>query len=263
MDNDLKLNALPELFRSEIWTWAKTMPGIPHEYIVRGKCRMSDEQFAVVVRMQRELGKHEVWGRYYFPYLYVDGYKYWTMGDPVEETIILNRQKVFGEFDSLNQDLISMDSCDEVLPQLHEWYRGQRIFDVGCGEGRLLNLLPIPTSLYRGCDPSRLAVERFQRLHPDYVQGLFVAAFEECYSRWIHSDEAFVALYGSPSYIMLPYLKMVAASVRPLFLMFYRDGYRPEGLQYTHAFDYTLKELEALFGSGVVRALGNYWVVIR
>lgn len=32
--------------------------------------------------------------KYYHPYLYIDDYKYWTMGAPVEETIIINRAKV-------------------------------------------------------------------------------------------------------------------------------------------------------------------------
>ena len=34
------LNRIAELLRNEKWTWAKTMPGIPHEYIVRDKCLM-------------------------------------------------------------------------------------------------------------------------------------------------------------------------------------------------------------------------------
>ena len=33
-------------------------------------------------------------GKYFNPYLYIDDYKYWTMGAPVEETIIMNRAKV-------------------------------------------------------------------------------------------------------------------------------------------------------------------------
>ena len=71
----IELNTLAELFRAERWTWAKTMSGIPHEYIVRGRCRMSNAKFEQVVRWQREYGTHEVWGKYNFPYLYVDGYK--------------------------------------------------------------------------------------------------------------------------------------------------------------------------------------------
>ena len=34
------------------------------------------------------------WGKYNFPYLIIDGWKYWTMGAPIEETIIINRAEI-------------------------------------------------------------------------------------------------------------------------------------------------------------------------
>jgi hypothetical protein len=76
------------------WTFAKTMPWCPHEYIVRGKCPLSEEEFLFFIDMQRNYGKVERWGKYITPYLYIDDYKYWTMGAPVEETIVMNRAKV-------------------------------------------------------------------------------------------------------------------------------------------------------------------------
>ena len=76
------------------WTFAKTMPWAPHEYIVRGKCPLADEDFVYFVNMQREHGVKEHWGKYFHPYLYIDDSKYWTMGAPIEETIIMNRAKV-------------------------------------------------------------------------------------------------------------------------------------------------------------------------
>ena len=76
------------------WTFAKTMPWCPHEYIVRGKCPLSEEEFLYFIDMQRNYGKVERWGKYITPYLYIDDYKYWTMGAPVEETIVMNRAKV-------------------------------------------------------------------------------------------------------------------------------------------------------------------------
>jgi len=76
------------------WTFAKTMPWCPHEYIVRGKCPLSEDEFLYFIDMQRGYGKIERWGKYITPYLYIDDYKYWTMGAPVEETIVMNRAKV-------------------------------------------------------------------------------------------------------------------------------------------------------------------------
>lgn len=75
------------------WTFAKTMPWCPHEYIVRNRCPLSDEEFLYFVDMQRRFGIPERWGPNNHPYLHIDGYKYWTMGDTYENTIIINRAK--------------------------------------------------------------------------------------------------------------------------------------------------------------------------
>ena len=75
------------------WTFAKTMPWCPHEYIVRGKCPLAEEEFLYFIDMQRRFGVKERWGRYNNPYLYIDDYKYWTMGDPIEKTTVINRAK--------------------------------------------------------------------------------------------------------------------------------------------------------------------------
>ena len=75
------------------WTFAKTMPFAPHEYIVRDKCPLTDEEFVYFVDMQRRFGVKERWGKYNNPYLYIDDYKYWTMGAPYDETTVINRAK--------------------------------------------------------------------------------------------------------------------------------------------------------------------------
>jgi len=76
-----------------VWTFAKTMPQCPHEYVVRGKCALSDDEFEYIVNAQRAIGIKEIWGKYNFPYLHIDDYKYWTMGSPIEETTVLNLAK--------------------------------------------------------------------------------------------------------------------------------------------------------------------------
>jgi SAM-dependent methyltransferase len=257
-------NEISALLSAEHWTWAKTMPGVPHEYIVRGRCRMTDAQFDAVVRLQRETGTNEVWGRYNFPYLYVDGYKYWTMGDPIPDTIILNRQKVFSEFDILSDEALSrQEICEGLSQHLADWYQGEPVWDAGCGTGRLLDLLAVPPERYHGCDPSQKAICRFKEEHPEYASRVIGRAFEECYHSWIHTDDAVIALYGSPNYIMLPYLKMLAASFRPLFLMFYRQGYKSNGLEAMHAFEYSEDELLRLFVEHKVQKVGDYVLVYR
>ena len=92
--DDLDYSRLRSMIERCEWTFAKTMPWAPHEYIVRGKCPLTEEEFLYFIDMQRRFGIKEHWGKYYNPYIYVDDYKYWTMGAPVEETIVMNRAKV-------------------------------------------------------------------------------------------------------------------------------------------------------------------------
>ena len=88
------IEKLREMIARCEWTFAKTMPWCPHEYIVRGKCSLLEEEFLYFIDMQRGYGKVERWGKYITPYLYIDDYKYWTMGAPVEDTIVMNRAKI-------------------------------------------------------------------------------------------------------------------------------------------------------------------------
>ena len=94
MDDSINYDKLREMITRCQWTFAKTMPWAPHEYIVRGKCPLTEEEFLYFIDMQRRYGKVERWGKYITPYLYIDDHKYWTMGAPVEDTIVMNRAKV-------------------------------------------------------------------------------------------------------------------------------------------------------------------------
>ena len=91
---ELNYDKLREMIARCEWTFAKSMPFAPHEYIVRDKCPLTEEEFVYFVDMQRRFGVNEHWGKYYNPYLYIDDYKYWTMGAPIKETTVMNRAKV-------------------------------------------------------------------------------------------------------------------------------------------------------------------------
>ena len=92
--DELNHTKLREMIARCQWTFAKTMPWCPHEYVVRGRCPLTDEEFVYFVTMQRNHGVELRWGKYLLPYLIIDDYKYWTMGAPMEDTIVLNRAKV-------------------------------------------------------------------------------------------------------------------------------------------------------------------------
>jgi hypothetical protein len=77
----------------QTWTFAKTMPKIPHCYIVKAKVA-SDEDFERFVATIYQKGTVKPWGRYNHTYYEIDGMNYWSMGYPVKETTIINQQKV-------------------------------------------------------------------------------------------------------------------------------------------------------------------------
>ena len=83
---------------NEKWTFAKTYAETwPHEYIVRD--RVDENLF---VELVNHIRKHGYAGRFYskpITYFDQDGYTYWTMGAPVEETIIINRTQTENSYE--------------------------------------------------------------------------------------------------------------------------------------------------------------------
>jgi len=78
-----------DFIRTEKWTFAKTMPEWPHEYLVRE--RVDELLFVKTAEHIRENGYE---GKFYSKtiiYFESDGYIYWTMGAPINETTIINR----------------------------------------------------------------------------------------------------------------------------------------------------------------------------
>lgn len=252
-----------------VWKWAKTYRNIPHEYIVRDKCPLSQEEFDYFVGAQRALGIYQIWGKYNFPYLHLDGYKYWTMGSPIEETTVINRQKLFGEYDQIAERYDSLFEDDESkardrrVSEMLKPFSGS-VYDLGCGTGRLLSLKQIPATEYQGIDPSGKMLELFRRNHNGYYKTVRRKAFEEDASSYL-SFENTISLYGSVSYVMPVYLQMLAENHRSLFLMFYKPDYIPLINQKTsvtmHHFMYREEELQKLFCGCHIFGFDDYIIV--
>lgn len=60
------------------WTFAKTMPQIPHWYVVRNRCR--DPYFSTFVTIARTCGYEKSFGKSTYVYIDLDDHTYWTMG---------------------------------------------------------------------------------------------------------------------------------------------------------------------------------------
>ena len=77
---------------NRFWKFAKTYAkSAPHSYTVRDWVLDLEDDFSKMVELIREYGRAERFYSKVYYYLYLDGQKYWTMGDPVDTTILINR----------------------------------------------------------------------------------------------------------------------------------------------------------------------------
>jgi hypothetical protein len=82
------------------WQFAKTMPQWPHEYTVRAWRPDLSQAFSAFAQLARAEGVIKPWPResasprYHHSYLEIDGWEYWTMGEPIEGTTVINRARL-------------------------------------------------------------------------------------------------------------------------------------------------------------------------
>ena len=82
---------LAVLFRAVPWTFAKTMPHIPHFWTARREWH-DQELFTQCCQYILDNGRLERFKNFKpKPYLYIDGFRYWIMTNSPEETTIINR----------------------------------------------------------------------------------------------------------------------------------------------------------------------------
>ena len=86
------LSELRELVAGLEWRFAKTMPEVPHWYVVR-----KPEIEAIYVRLFRAIrahGQDQKYGPYRGRYLHLgDGHKYWAMTTQEGQSRIINRDQ--------------------------------------------------------------------------------------------------------------------------------------------------------------------------
>jgi len=97
MDGDQYQNLTVEEMRAFVrrheWTFAKTMPRFPHEYLLNWKADNADD-FSRFIMTIRRLGYDDYFFKTQIRYAEVDGHKYWTMGECLRVTTVLNRAKL-------------------------------------------------------------------------------------------------------------------------------------------------------------------------
>lgn len=88
-----EIDKFRDFLNRQKWIFAKTYAKkAPHHYIVKTKLSEEDQEifteFAIYIRKHGV--KRPFWDMV-FTYFNLDGYDYWTYGDPIPLTIILNR----------------------------------------------------------------------------------------------------------------------------------------------------------------------------
>jgi len=233
MDSYQALQWLDEAFNSASWIFAKTMPENPHEYTLRKN--WDSVTFDKAVTLIREFGyRTKFKGRYYTQFNVTDHF-YWTMGAPVEQTILINRAFIDKDIPQPYDDFAEQyDSWfnsaqasaeDRALAGLLTGHCGGATLDIGCGTGLLLSLSDAAHDRYVGIDPSRGMLSVLRARYPG--AAVVQSRYEDFAGVGFNS---IVSLYGSINYTAPEYLKRLDYQLNPggsYFLMFLAEDYSP------------------------------------
>jgi hypothetical protein len=88
------------------WTFAWTQRWWPHDYTTRAWAqeRGLESDFEAMVMTIRARGFADRFGRRTFVYLALDGFRFWSMGNPLPETTVLNRARIDAEGRLIRED---------------------------------------------------------------------------------------------------------------------------------------------------------------
>lgn len=245
------------------WVFAKTMPKNPHWYTLRK--HWPDPLFRRVVEIMRAHGYTEVYRGWPYTMLDVNGFKYWTMGAPIDDTILINRKpknapapydSVAEVYDDLFSDEASLAE-DRRLFDLVGRAQGA-VLDVGCGTGLFLD--HVKCASYVGIDPSTQMLERLANKHPNQV--VYATGLE----RYVGPRaDLVVSLYGAANYVPAYALQWIPRLLHPggrWFVVIYKLDYVPvsylrSGVKMVH-YNHPPTVIP---GTRHVRDFGNYWIL--
>ena len=233
----MTFNQISNVLRVQPWVFASTMITFPHRYITRERwVNVDDCSFDDAVREIRLLGKQSLFLRRKYIYLHLNGFKFWTMGAPVEQTTIINMASsayenayadVAETYDQYFSDSSSRAEDNLLSYQLAE-LSGSSWLDIGCGTGLGARLSPGYVSSYIGVDSSYAMLSKFHAskafatklLINDYVENIHLDTYVD----------TIISLYGSISYVDAVGIKRIKEFLSPkgsVFLMAYNDTYTP------------------------------------
>lgn len=238
--------SLERVFSQEKWVFAKTMPEHPHYYTLR-KSWQNDDDFISAVMMIRKYGYKEKFKNRDYVMLNINEDKYWTMGAPIKDTILINKTAIHptsvydtiaSQYDAHFDNLKYHAEEEELFSRIPN---SQSVLDIGCGTGLYLKYKH-PAN-YVGIDPSHGMLSILKQKYPD-VQTC-QTKFEDFY--YNGRFDLIVSLFGSASYVapssLNEKIQHLLKNDGKFFLMFYKPDYLPE----THKF---IKEIVLTYADG-------------
>lgn len=226
-------NSAVEFLEGGNWIFAKTMPQNPHHYILRKNC--DDNAFDSVVDFIRKNGYKESFKGRNYTMFNANGYKYWTMGAPISETILVNRSKdvvYFTPYNSISTIYDGLFSDENYISQNKELIDllgiepSDNVLDIGCGTGFLLDYLKIDNNNYLGTDISKAMLNEFHVKHGNHKTIL--SSVDDLYTKT--KFDKVVALFGVGSYLTENELHKAVNLTKDdgyFFMMAYKDDYFP------------------------------------
>ena len=185
------------------WTYAKTMPRIPHWYCPWGNWQ-GPVSYHVAMGVIRTRGVKKRWGPYHHPYLHANGWKYWVMcNDPVEETPVplypnlINRARNDEEpspFDRLSAGGLP-ELADEHAAAMTLDLHGS-VLDIGVGEGWLTRR--VPPERYMGIECSYPMMTNAAAACPQHAHRMIACRLAD-FHKALKFDT--VAAFGTASYL--------------------------------------------------------------
>ncbi|HLH24394.1 MAG TPA: hypothetical protein VK066_17870 [Chloroflexota bacterium] len=88
---DDSLRAAQAALETAAWRRATRLRQFPHAYTLR-RAWTDDAAFVAVVQTIRQYGYDALWWRKRYRYLDLGAYTNWTMGEPLEQTTLINRR---------------------------------------------------------------------------------------------------------------------------------------------------------------------------
>jgi hypothetical protein len=254
---------MADLVEKAKWVFAKTMPHNPHWYTLR-KGWDNDEDFVKLVLFIREYGYEEYYGGWPYTCLNINNMKYWTMGDTIPGTRLINRKIISGshgydliafEYDNLFVSPEDLQENEQVMAQIPD-DPYQSILDIGCGTGLFLDYRE--SNNYLGIDPSNKMLNVFRKKHP--FNDCLEAKFEDFYGQ---GYDLIVSLFGAASYVEPWALERIPDMLNEggrYYLMFYKPDYHPLTYQKTNVtVDHFNGDAISIL-SGVQSEIGNFLV---